>query len=480
MGKSNTVISSLLWKAGERMLVQGLNLLVQVILARLLMPEDFASLAIIAAIVNYLGLFVQSGLSVAVVQKSNLTSKDIATLTTISLLAALVMYIGLFFAAPVISNYYDVGDLVLPIRVMGVTLFIFAFNSIQTGLLQRKMQFRTIFFRSMLATPLSGIIGITMAYLGYGIWALIAFNISNTLIIVLFMNMIPELRLKLGFSLQSAKELYSFSIKILGTSLVSAGGDTVRTLTIGKHFNANQLAYFDRGLSYSGLVTQVVNTSLSSVMLPVLSRQQEDMSNLRNMVRKSVGMSSFLMIPVLVMIAVVSEPLVRIILSEKWVPCAIYLSIFCLLRIPGIITSIDKQAYYALGKSQIGLYYEIFLLAANLISLFFMLDYGVLAIALGFIVVEYLGNFVLFIVSEKVYHYTLKDRFLDLFKPVLSSIIMVVCMCSLTFILKNSFALLVSQIVLGALSYLILSVFLKDKNMIYVREKIRSLIGKNK
>ena len=274
MVKGNSIISSLLWKAGERMLVQGLNLLVQVILARLLMPEDFASLAIIAAIVNYLGLFVQSGLSVAVVQKSNLTTKDVATLTTISLLAALVMYIGLFFAAPVISNYYDVGDLVLPIRVMGVTLFLFAFNSIQTGLLQRKMQFRTIFFRSMLATPLSSIIGITMAYLGYGIWALIAFNISNTLIIVLFMNMIPELRLKLGFSLQSAKELYSFSIKILGTSLVSAGGDTVRTLTIGKHFNANQLAYFDRGLSYSGLVTQTVNTSLSSVMLPVLSRQQ--------------------------------------------------------------------------------------------------------------------------------------------------------------------------------------------------------------
>lgn len=478
MGNKNTVISSMLWKAGERMLVQGLNLLVQVILARLLMPEDFASLAIITTIVNYLGLFVQSGLPVAVVQKSNLSSKDTATLTTISLFAALVMYIGLFFAAPVISNYYDVGDLVLPIRVMGVTLFLFAFNSIQTGLLQRKMQFRTIFFRSLLATPLSGIIGVTMAFLDYGIWALIAFNISNTLIIVLFMNMIPELRLKLGFSLQSAKELYSFSIKILGTSLVSAGGDTVRTLTIGRHFNANQLAYFDRGLSYSGLVTQVVNTSLSSVMLPVLSRQQNDVCNLKQMARKSVGISSFLMIPILVMIAVVSEPLVRIILSDKWVPCAIYLSLFCLLRIPGIITSIDKQAYYALGKSHIGLYYEIFLLSANLISLVIMLNYGVLAIALGFLVVEYLGNFALFIVSNKIYNYTLKERLLDLYKPILSSIIMVLCMLILTLILKSSFVLFISQIVLGILSYLVMSAFLKDKNMIFVKEKIKSLTGK--
>ena len=467
-----------MWKSCERMLVQGLNLLVQVVLARLLMPEDFASLAIIVAIVNYLGLFVQSGLSVAVVQKSNLTTKDIATLTTLSLLAALVMYIGLFIAAPIISLYYNVDDLVLPIRVMGLTLFLFAFNSIQTGLLQRKMQFRTIFFRSMLATPLSGIIGITMAYLGYGIWALIAFNISNTLIIVLFMNMIPELRLKFGFSLQSAKELYSFSIKILGTSLVSAGGDTVRTLTIGKHFNANQLAYFDRGLSYSGLVTQVVNTSLSSVMLPVLSRQQNDVSILRQMVRKSVGMSSFLMIPTLVMVAVVAEPLVRIILSDKWVPCAIYLSMFCLLRIPGIITSIDKQAYFALGKSQVGLYYEIFLLSANLICLVFMLDYGVFAIALGFVIVEYLGNFILFVVSNKIYHYNLKDRFLDLYKPILSSVFMVIFMYVLTFIFKNTLVLLVSQILLGALLYLLMSVFLKDRNMIYVKEKITALIRK--
>lgn len=470
----NNVISSLLWKASERMLVQGLNLLVQVILARLLLPEDFASLAIIAAIVNYLGLFVQSGLSVAVVQKENITSIDISTITTISLLVALIMYVGLFFAAPYINKFYQVGELVWPIRVMGITLFLYAFNSIQTGLLQRKMMFRTIFFRSLLATPLSGLIGITMAYMGYGIWALIAFNVSNILIIVFFMNMIPELRLKLGFSLQSAKELYSFSIKVLGTSLVSAGGDTVRTLTIGKYFNANQLAYFDRGLSYSGLVTQVVNTSLSSVMLPVLSRQQDNMNDLKNMVRKSIGVSSFLMIPILAIIAVVSEPLIRIILSEKWVPCSIYLSIFCILRIPGIITSIDKQAYYALGKSHIGLYYEILLLAANLISLYLMLDHGVIAIALGFTLVEYLGNLCLFVVSRRIFHYTLRDRFVDMYKPILSSLWMVLCMFTLSFFIDNNYVLLLSQIVLGVLSYLTMTALLKDKNLIYLTNKIKS------
>lgn len=131
------------------------------------------------------------------------------------------------------------------------------------------------------------------------------------------MNLIPELRLRIGFSLQSAKELYTFSIKILGTSLISSGSDTVRTLTIGKYYNPSQLAYFDRGLSYSSLVTQVVNTSLSSVLLPVLSRSQENKEQLLLVARKSVGMSSFIMIPTLVLVALISKPLVLIVLSEN-------------------------------------------------------------------------------------------------------------------------------------------------------------------
>lgn len=476
MEKSSSVISSLLWKACERIMVQGFNLLVQVLLARLLLPEDFASLAIISTIVNYLGLFVQSGLSIAVVQKEKLTSDDTSTLTTISMLIAFIMYVVIFITATYISDYYDVGELVWPIRVMGLSLFLYAFNSIQTGLLQRKMRFRTIFFRSMLATPISGIIGVIMAYMGYGIWSLIAFNLSNTFIIVLFMNMIPELRLKIGFSLKSAKDLYSFSIKILGTSLVSAGGDTVRTLTIGKYFNANQLAYFDRGLSYSGLVTQIVNTSLSSVMLPVLSRRQEDIDSLRFLVRKSVGMSSFLMIPILVMLAVVAEPLVKIVLSEKWVPCAIYLSLFCLLRIPGIITSIDKQAYYALGKSQVGMYYEIFLLLTNLINLLVMLNYGVLAIAIGFVIVEYLGNFMLFVISSKIFCYTIKERMHDMLKPIISTLVMVFFMFILSFVIRNDDFLFVIQIIVGGLTYFIMSFVVHDKNILYLTDKIKTII----
>ena len=126
---SSGVVKSVFWKAGERILVQGLGIIIQIVLARILLPEDFASLAIINAIISYLGLFVQSGLSVAVVQRKNLSDKDISTLAVISLLVALVLFICLYIIAPFISNYYNVGDLTWPIRVMGISLFLFSFNN---------------------------------------------------------------------------------------------------------------------------------------------------------------------------------------------------------------------------------------------------------------------------------------------------------------------------------------------------------------
>ena len=362
---------------------------------------------------------------------------------------------------------------------MGLSLFLYSFNAIQTGILTRRMQFRTIFFISLLATPLSGILGILLAYWGMGIWALITCSISHIFLVVLLMNMIPELRLKIGFSLKSAKELYSFSLKILGTNLVSSGGDTIRTLTIGKVYSPNQLAFFDRGLTYSNLVTQVVNTSLSSVLLPTFSRNQEDVSRLCSMARKSISISAYIMIPILVLVAVMSKPLILIILSEKWLPCAIFLSIFCILRIPGIITSIDKQIYYALGKSHIGLYYEIGLLTSNLIMLFFMIRHGILAVAIGFTIVEYLGNMVLIYISSKIYGYSLTDRFSDLYRTLLYTILMALAVYSITIIHINVWGQVCLQLLIGLLTYMGISFVTKDDNFTMIinilKEKLHNI-----
>lgn len=474
--QGNSVIGSLLWKAGERFLVQGFGLFVQVILARLLLPEDFACLAIIVAIVNYLGIFVNCGLSVVVMQKRDLDKLDIQTLTTASLFVALFIYVLLFFLAPFVSNFYNVGNLTWPIRIMSLSLFLSTFNSIQNGLLSREMMFKTIFKCTTLAMPISAGVGIAMAYLEYGVWSLIAYHLLNTTLVVLFMNTIPCVRLSLGFSWIRAKALYSFSGKILLTNLVSAGGDTIRTMTIGKVYKPVALAFYDRAYAYSSLVTQVVNTSISTVLLPVLSKKQENSAQLKDMARRSVSMSAFVMIPVLALVAVMAEPLVLFILSEKWLPCAPYLSLFCILRIPGIITSVDKQAYYALGKSGIALVYEIGLLVVNLVMLSVMIQYGVFAIAIGYTIIEYIGNIALFLVSSKVFDYTLINRIQDMYKPIISALIMVVCMVIVGKFIDNDFISLISQLAIGLLVYFAVSVIIRDKNLSLLIDKIKSNI----
>lgn len=473
---SNSVLSSIFWKASERILVQGFSLIVQIILARLLFPEDFASLAIINAIVNYLGIFVNCGLAIVVMQKKNLDSKDLSTILTSSISIAGLLYLLLFFLAPSISRFYGADNLVWPLRVMCLSLFLSTFNSVQTGLLQRKMMFRTLFNRTIIAMPISAIVGILMAYEGYGVWALVAYSLTNSAVTVLLINLIPEIRLKFGFSWQRMKEVYSFSGKIILTNLISAGGDTIRTMTIGKIYKPEQLAYYDRGYSYSSLVTQVVNMSISSVLLPVLSRNQDEVNKLKTMARRSVSLSGFVMIPILIMVALMAEPLVILILSQKWQPCAIFFSVFCLLRIPGIITSVDKQAYYALGKSGIALFYEIALLAINISMLVFVIPYGVLAVAIGYTIIEYVGNFVLTIISSRVYHYSLKERMQDLIKPFINAMVMAGGVYGISFLVDNSICLIILQGLCGGIIYLAMAYITKDENLRYVLTKAKTII----
>ena len=475
MGKPSKILNSLFWTAGEKIASQGIGFVIQIVLVRILLPEDFACLAIINAILNYLSIFVYGGISVAVVQKKDLTIKDLSTLTSISIATAFVLFVSLFLLAPIISGFYNVGDITSMIRTMGLLLLLNSITSIQIGILIRKMKFKLLFYRSLLALLLSGLVGIIMAFCGFGAWALVASGLTGALLSFIFLNLLPELRLSLGFSMTSAKELYSFSLKILGTNLVSMGGDTIRTLTIGKAYRPTQLAFFDRGLYFSKSVTQIVNTSLSSVLLPTFSRLQDDVHYMRDMSRRSVRLSSFAMIPILVFVAVVSRPLIGMILTDKWLPCAIYLSIFCFLRIPGIITSIDKQVFYAMGKSQIGLYYEIGLLIANLISLIIVIPYGPLAVAVGFTVIEYLGNMVLCYIASRVYDYSLIQRIKDLYLPVVNSVLVFFACGSIYFLHLNYICTLLSQFIVAVSVYLLLAKIAKDESLEYYIELIKSL-----
>lgn len=470
----SVVVSSLKWKFVERCFSQIAGLVVQIVLARLLLPADFGSLAIIAAIVSYLGIFVQSGLSAAVIQKKKLDEGDVSTLITCSMLIALVMYVGLFIGAPYISRYYEMPGLTWPIRVLGIGLFLSALNSVQTGILTRQMRFKTLFLRSAVAIPLSGFVGIVMAYLGFGIWALVAHTLLNTLIIIIFMNMLPDLRITFGFCYQKAKEIYSFSLKILMTNLISGFGDTIRTMSIGKKYTAGDLAFYDKAYTYSHMVTNMVNSTVSGVLLPTFSRKQDDIDSLKSMARRSIALSAYAMIPCLAIVMLIAYPLIDLLLTEKWLPCVPYMMIFCLLRMPGCITSVDRQVYLALGKSQIGLYYEIFILTANLVMLYITIPMGVMSIAIGALTVEMIGSFMVFVISYFVYKYSLWERLKDLLPTIIITCIMYATVYYLPLNAMSSLLQVIVKSIAAAAVFVLFSVITKNKNFQYATSLIKN------
>ncbi len=461
------VVSSLTWKLFERFVSQGLSLAIQIILARLLLPEDFGSLAIIVAITNYAAIFVQSGIATALIQKKDLDDKDVSTVLISCLILASAFYTILFVAAPFIANAFESDILVPTLRIQSLVLFLNAINSVQTAILSRKMQFKRLFVRSLIAVPVSGIVGIAMAYLGFGLWSLVMYNLSNMLVVVLVMNIGNDLRIKLGFSMEKARTIYSFSSKILVTSFVSGGYDLMRTMAIGKKYNTNDLAFYDKAYSYSYYVVNILNSSISSVMLPTFSKKQDDINEIKLIARRSTKLSAFVMIPLMVGIATIATPLVRLLLTEKWMECVPYLMIFCMLRIPGIFMAIDKQIFYAIGRSEINMYYEICLFIINIIALIISLKMGVLWIAIFACAIEYIGLIAIFTLSKKFVNYNFKERLLDLWKSIASSIVMFV---GLNFInLQTSdLVTILAKFIIGVVVYLLMSMILSDDSLKYI------------
>ncbi len=462
---SKKIVGSLWWKLLERLFSQGINLVVQIVLARILLPSDFGCLAIIAAITNYVGIFVSSGLATALIQKKNLDDKDVSTMLTASLAVALLLYMVLYALSPWVASIYNLPEVLWPLRALAFILFLNAIFAVQTAILSRNMDFKSIFIRTALAVPISGAVGITMAYLGFGVWALVAHNLVHMLTMVLVMFFGTNMKLRLGFSLPRAKAMYSFSVKIMLSSVVSGFGDTIRTMTIGKKYTPSNLAYYDKAYTYSHYVVSIIHSSIQSVMLSVMSRQQDELKVLCETNRKTVRMVSFAMFPFLIGAIVAAKPLILLLLTEKWAPSIGFFMLFCFFRLMGCITSVDKQAYYALGRSDIALYYEIGLLALNLSMLMFTVNISIWAIAIGATVVEFLGCLTLCIISSRVYGYSLWHRFLDFQKPLVNSLMMAGLLYCISLIGMGNAATLGAQLIVGITSYYLLARVTKDDNL---------------
>lgn len=477
--KSN-ILSSLFWKLMERGGTQGIQFIVQIVLARLLSPEEYGIIAIVMVFILLANVFVESGFNTALIQKKDADEVDFSSVLYLSLGVASILYGIIFITAPFIASFYDQPILVKVLRVLSITLFIGAFNSIQNAFVARNMLFKKLFASSLGAVTISGIVGIIAAYSGLGVWALVAQQLTNQLMIAIILWFTVMWRPHLLFSFKRVKVLFSYGSKLLASALIDTLYRDLRTLIIGKMYTPLMLGYYNRGKQFPQLIVSNINGSIQSVMLPALSSHQDNRKRVKEMMRRAIVSSSFLIFPMMVGMAVVAEPLVEIVLTDKWLPAVPFLQIACFTFALWPIHTANLQAINAMGRSDIFLRLEIIKKIMGLIILGISLPFGVYAIALGGVFSGLIGTFINAYPNKELLNYSYKEQWLDIMPSLLISLIMGGIVYLFNFLSFPAWQVLILQIVSGGIIYILLAKIFKIESLTYLVETMKQLIKSRK
>ncbi len=474
------VISSLFWKIIERGGTQGVQFIVQIILARLLAPEQFGTIVIVMVFINFAQVFVQSGFNTALIQKKDADEQDFSSIFYLSLGISGILYIAIYLSSPYIAYFYDDPILVPVLRVLSLTLFAGAFNSIQNAFVSRKLLFKKLFKSSLGAILISGIIGILVAYQGLGIWALVVQQLVNQVSITIIMWFTVKWRPKLVFSLSKVRELFSFGWKLLASSLLNVLYMDLRTLIIGRIYNPATLGYYNRGEQFPKVIVSNIDGSIQSVMLPTLSAHQDNRKRVKDMMRRAIVSSSCIIFPMMIGMAVVAEPLVKIVLTDKWLPAVPFLQIFCISYALIPIHTANLQAINAMGRSDIFLRLEVVKKLLGLVILGISLPFGVYAIAIGQVISAIISTFINVYPNKHLLNYSYREQWADIMPSLVLAVIMGITVYMFNLINIAAWKVLGLKLVVGVGSYIGLAKIFRVESLSYLIATLTNLFKRRK
>ena len=365
-GNEQSITGSLIWKLCERFGAQVIQMVVSIVIARILEPTEYGSVSMLAIFINLATVFVESGLSSALIQKTDADEADRSAVFFYSMGMAMLLYLLLFFCSPFIAAFYGMPQLESLLRGLALVLFPGAFNSLQISILSKRMEFKTQAKCSLVSVAAAGSIGIGLALIGYGAWALVVYQLGNKLLTCLLLHLHLRWLPKLGFSVRSTVGLFKFGVKLLGANLIDTLYHNLESLIIGKKFSAATLAFSDKGKMFPLVLIDNVDGAIQSVMFPSYALKQDDMPGLRMLLLKTISASTYLVFPLMVGLACAAEPLVWIILGDKWMGAVPFLMIYCAISSLFPFQTAGLQALNAIGHS--GDYFRV-IMAKRLIGL---------------------------------------------------------------------------------------------------------------
>lgn len=471
---NNSIISNLLWRFSERTAAQGVGFIVSVVLARLLTPEDYGLIGLITVFISIAAVFVSSGFGNALIQKENATQTDFSSVFYFSIFMGTAMYIVLFFAAPWIADFYNESLLIPVIRVLAVSLIIAGVNSVQQAYVSKTMQFKRFFYSTIIGTVISAVIGIYMAYKGFGVWALVTQNLSNQVIDTLILWFTVKWRPAFEFSFSEMKKMFDYGWKLLFSSLLDTVYNNLYSLVIGKFYSAKDLGHYNRGRNIPNMVITNINGSIQSVMFPAFANCQGDKVRLKTMVRRSIMTSTYIIMPAMIGLAAVAKPLTVLLLTDKWLPSVPFMQFSCFILAFWPIHTTNLQAINAVGRSDIFLKLEIIKKIIGFSIMVVSIPFGLYTMMIGNCFSAVISSFLNASPNRKLLNYGYREQIKDILPAMLLSLFMGGIVLLWTFTDMSSIMILVCQVITGAVIYISGSKLLKLESYTYIINMIRS------
>lgn len=465
-----TIAAGLFWRLLERVGAQGVHFIVSIVLARMLEPEFFGIITLINVYIAILDVFVDSGLGNALIQKKDADDLDFSTVFFFNILVCCFLYLLMFAAAPALSRFYRMPELTSPIRVISLILIISGIKNVQQAYVSRTMQFKRFFYATLGGTIGAAVLGIWMAYAGFGLWALIAQSLFNMTVDTVILWLTVKWRPKWMFSFDRLKALLSYGGKLLASSLLDTAYNKLRELIIGRMYTPANLAFYEKGGNFPAVISNNINTSINSVLFPAMSSAQDDPEAVKRMTRRSVMVCSYFMWPMMMGLSACAEPLVRLVLTEKWLPCVPFLRIFCITYAFYPVHTANLNAIKAMGRSDIFLKLEILKKIVGMALLFISMRFGVMVIAYSLLVSTFASVLINAWPNRKMLNYTYGQQIRDIFPAIALSSVMFAAAWSIQSLGRGVLVTLFLQILVGAAVYITGSAVFKVKSFEYALE----------
>jgi O-antigen/teichoic acid export membrane protein len=471
----------MVWSAFGAFSTQGISFLIGIILARILMPSDYGLIGMLAIFFAVSQLVVESGFSNALIQKIDRTETDYSTIFYFNLIVSILIYLVLFFLAPLIANFYDRPELTLLTRILSLNIPIGSLAIVQQARMKIILDFKTPALITLLSVAVSGCIGVALAFSGLGVWALVIQSLSataaKTLLLFIFNKWVPQYL----FSVSSLKQLFGFSSKILVAGFVATIVNNLYSILIGKLFSTKDLGFYTRARQFPELLSSTITNILQGVTYPILTSVQNDMERMVSIYGRLMRITVFFVMPFLTLFALLAEPFIRLLLTEKWISIAPLIQWLCFARMITPISALNMNILNAIGRSDLFLRVDLSKLPLVLITLIITVPFGINIVVIGNVFTSFVSFFINAYYPGKMFGFGAKRQIKEMMNVIFSTIIMSIFVFGITHFISGDFFKLLIGSTLGVSIFLFSAFIMKieelkevQKMTVHIIEKIKS------